>query len=79
MRQVQRGETPALIFFKPVRLLNQGRGDNGEEATDSVRVPGNGHRTTSNKTPSKERPPEESGGLKYSHEKQNFYAEFRVV
>jgi len=30
LKQVQRGETPALIFFKPVRLLNQVRGDNGE-------------------------------------------------
>ncbi len=31
---MQRGETPALIFFKPARLLNQGRGDNGGGTTD---------------------------------------------
>jgi len=30
LKSLQRGENPALIFFKPARLLNQGRGDNGK-------------------------------------------------
>ncbi|TXJ27236.1 MAG: hypothetical protein E6Q24_09975 [Chitinophagaceae bacterium] len=38
MKQVQRWETQALIFFKPVSVLNLVRGDKGKGTTGSTGV-----------------------------------------